>query len=595
MKKILDLITDEVTKAFTECGYDAKYAKVTLSNRPDLCEYQCNGAMAAAKEYKKAPFMIADEVVEKLAVNPMFVMAESVKPGFLNLKIDEAYLADYVAKMQEDEGRFGCEKTEAPKTIMIDYGGPNVAKPLHVGHLRSAIIGESVKRIGKFMGHNVIGDVHLGDWGLQMGLIITELKQRRPELVYFDDTYTGEYPEEAPFTISELEEIYPTASKKSKEDETYKEAAMQATFELQHGKRGYQALLKHILNVSVTDLKRNYANLNVSFELWKGESDAQPYIPDMVQKMKDDGFAYISDGALVVDVKEETDTKEIPPCMILKSDGASLYNTTDLATMVWRMKDYNPDELIYVVDKRQELYFTQVFRCARKTGIVKPETELKFLGFGTMNGKDGRPFKTRDGGVMRLEHLISGINEEMLAKIQENQKTKENLGISTEEAENTAKMVALAAIKYGDLSNQASKDYIFDIDRFTSFEGNTGPYILYTIVRIKSILNKYHGLGKDESGAVIGAAHSKSEKDLMLELSKFNAVMESAFEETAPHKICSYIYDLANAFNSFYHGTKIMSEENETVQKSYIRLLELTKSVLETCIDVLGFSAPERM
>ena len=595
MKKILDLITDEVTKAFTECGYDAKYAKVTLSNRPDLCEYQCNGAMAAAKEYKKAPFMIADEVVEKLAVNPMFAMAESVKPGFLNLKIDEAYLADYVAKMQEDEGRFGCDKTEAPKTIMIDYGGPNVAKPLHVGHLRSAIIGESVKRIGKFMGHNVIGDVHLGDWGLQMGLIITELKQRRPELVYFDDTYTGEYPEEAPFTISELEEIYPTASKKSKEDEAYKEAAMQATFELQHGKRGYQALLKHILNVSVTDLKRNYANLNVSFELWKGESDAQPYIPDMVQKMKDDGFAYISDGALVVDVKEETDTKEIPPCMILKSDGASLYNTTDLATMVWRMKDYNPDELIYVVDKRQELYFTQVFRCARKTGIVKPETELKFLGFGTMNGKDGRPFKTRDGGVMRLEHLISGINEEMLAKIQENQKTKENLGISTEEAENTAKMVALAAIKYGDLSNQASKDYIFDIDRFTSFEGNTGPYILYTIVRIKSILNKYHGLGKDESGEVIGAAHSKSEKDLMLELSKFNAVMESAFEETAPHKICSYIYDLANAFNSFYHGTKIMSEENETVQKSYIRLLELTKSVLETCIDVLGFSAPERM
>ena len=595
MKKILDLITDEVTKAFTECGYDAKYAKVTLSNRPDLCEYQCNGAMAAAKEYKKAPFMIADEVVEKLAANPIFAMAESVKPGFLNLKIDEAYLADYVAKMQEDEGRFGCEKTEAPKTIMIDYGGPNVAKPLHVGHLRSAIIGESVKRIGKFMGHNVIGDVHLGDWGLQMGLIITELKLRRPELVYFDDAYTGEYPEEAPFTISELEEIYPTASKKSKEDEAYKEAAMQATFELQHGKRGYQALLKHILNVSVTDLKRNYANLNVSFELWKGESDAQPYIPDMVQKMKDDGFAYISDGALVVDVKEETDTKEIPPCMILKSDGASLYNTTDLATMVWRMKDYNPDELIYVVDKRQELYFTQVFRCARKTGIVKPETELKFLGFGTMNGKDGRPFKTRDGGVMRLEHLISGINEEMLAKIQENQKTKENLGISTEEAENTAKMVALAAIKYGDLSNQVSKDYIFDIDRFTSFEGNTGPYILYTIVRIKSILNKYHGLGKDESGAVIGAAHSKSEKDLMLELSKFNAVMESAFEETAPHKICSYIYDLANAFNSFYHGTKIMSEENETVQKSYIRLLELTKSVLETCIDVLGFSAPERM
>lgn len=594
MKKLLDNITAEVTKAFVEAGYEEKFGKVTLSNRPDLCEFQCNGAMAAAKQYKKAPFMIADDVAARLQDVEMFASVESVKPGFLNLKLSEEYLAEYLREMQADE-RYGCEKTAEPKTIIVDYGGANVAKPLHVGHLRSAVIGESVKRMSRYIGHNVIGDVHLGDWGLQMGLIITELHERKPELVYFDEAYEGEYPEEAPFTISELEEIYPTASKKSKEDEAYKEAAMQATFELQHGKRGYQALLKHILNVSVTDLKRNYANLNVSFELWKGESDAQPYIPDMVQKMKDDGFAYISDGALVVDVKEETDTKEIPPCMILKSDGASLYNTTDLATMVWRMKDYNPDELIYVVDKRQELYFTQVFRCARKTGIVKPETELKFLGFGTMNGKDGRPFKTRDGGVMRLEHLISGINEEMLAKIQENQKTKENLGISTEEAENTAKMVALAAIKYGDLSNQASKDYIFDIDRFTSFEGNTGPYILYTIVRIKSILNKYHGLGKDDSGAVIEAAHSKSEKDLMLELSKFNAVMESAFEETAPHKICSYIYDLANAFNSFYHGTKIMSEENETVQKSYIRLLELTKSVLETCIDVLGFSAPERM
>lgn len=594
MKKLTDYMAEELSAAFEKAGYDSSYGKVGVSNRLDLCEYQCNGAMAGAKAYKKAPFMIADDVVGNLADSKVFSMKEMVKPGFINLKVSEEFLADYLKEMEKDE-KLGADTAKEPKTIVIDYGGPNVAKPLHVGHLRSAIIGESIKRIGRFVGHKVIGDVHLGDWGLQMGLIITELKQRRPELVYFDDTYTGEYPEEAPFTISELEEIYPTASKKSKEDEAYKEAAMQATFELQHGKRGYQALLKHILNVSVTDLKRNYANLNVSFELWKGESDAQPYIPDMVQKMKDDGFAYISDGALVVDVKEETDTKEIPPCMILKSDGASLYNTTDLATMVWRMKDYNPDELIYVVDKRQELYFTQVFRCARKTGIVKPETELKFLGFGTMNGKDGRPFKTRDGGVMRLEHLISGINEEMLAKIQENQKTKENLGISTEEAENTAKMVALAAIKYGDLSNQASKDYIFDIDRFTSFEGNTGPYILYTIVRIKSILNKYHGLGKDDSGAVIEAAHSKSEKDLMLELSKFNAVMESAFEETAPHKICSYIYDLANAFNSFYHGTKIMSEENETVQKSYIRLLELTKSVLETCIDVLGFSAPERM
>lgn len=589
MEKMLDLISAEVTKAFEENGYDAKYGKVTLSNRPDLCEYQCNGAMAAAKEYKCAPFMISDKIAESLKENQMFASVESVKPGFLNLKLSEAYLADYIGEMEADKERLGCEKTKNPKTIMIDYGGPNVAKPLHVGHLRSAIIGESVKRIGKFMGHNMIGDVHLGDWGLQMGLIITELKERRPELVYFDENYEGEYPKEPPFTISELEEIYPTASGKSKEDAAFKEAAMQATYELQHGRRGYGALLQHILDVSVNDLKRNYENLNVSFDLWKGESDAQPYIPDMVQKMKDDGFAYISEGALVVDVKEETDTKEIPPCMILKSDGASLYNTTDLATIVWRMKDYHPDELIYVVDKRQELYFTQVFRCARKTGLVKPETKLKFLGFGTMNGKDGKPFKTREGGVMRLEYLVSSINEEMYKKIAENHTVEEA------EGRETAKVVALSAIKYGDLSNQASKDYVFDIDRFTSFEGNTGPYILYTIVRIKSILKKYQAEKTIPEGAVILPAHSESEKALMLELSKFNAVMESAFEETAPHKVCAYIYDLANAFNHFYHETKIMAEEDAMVQAGYIKLLELTRRTLETCIDVLGFAAPERM
>ncbi len=589
MKKLLDLITEEMSAAFEKAGYDKKYAKVTLSNRPDLCEYQCNGAMAAAKEYKKAPIMIANAVIEQLSGNSMFEMAEAVNPGFMNLKLSSEYLVEYLRGMEADTERLGCEKTESPKTIMIDYGGPNVAKPLHVGHLRSAIIGESIKRIGRFMGHNMIGDVHLGDWGLQMGLIITELKERKPELVYFDEAYTGEYPEEPPFTISELEEIYPTASGKSKEDEGYKEAAMQATFELQHGRKGYQALLHHILNVSVTDLKRNYENLNVSFELWKGESDAQPYIPDMVQKMKDEGYAYISEGALVVDVKEETDTKEVPPCMILKSDGASLYNTTDLATIVWRMKDYHPDEIIYVVDKRQELYFTQVFRCARKTHLVDENTTLKFLGFGTMNGKDGKPFKTREGGVMRLENLINGINEEMYRKIAENRTVDEA------QARETAKVVALSAVKYGDLSNQASKDYIFDMERFTSFEGNTGPYILYTIVRIKSILTKYKEAGKDASSAKLLPAHTESEKALMKEIAKFNSTMETAYEETAPHKVCSYIYDLANALNHFYHETKIMTEEDAEVQASYIRLLELTKHVLEICIDVLGFSAPDRM
>lgn len=589
MKTLIDLITEQVTNAFTGQGYDAKYGKVTLSNRPDLCEYQCNGAMAAAKEYKCAPFMISDKIAQALAENELFESVESVKPGFINMKVSPAYLAKYVSDMKADEGRFGCDKAAHPKTIIVDYGGANVAKPLHVGHLRSAVIGESIKRIGKFMGHHMIGDVHLGDWGLQMGLIIVELKERKPDLVYYDESYTGEYPKEAPFTISELEDIYPTASKKSKEDEAFREAAMEATSQLQAGRRGYRALLAHILDVSVTDLKKNYDNLNVSFELWKGESDAQPYIPDMVQMMKDKGFAYMSEGALVVDVKEDTDTKEIPPCIILKSDGASLYSTTDLATIVMRMQDYNPDAIIYLTDQRQSMHFVQVFRCARKTGLVKPETKLSFLGFGTMNGKDGKPFKTREGGVMRLENLIADIDEEMFHKIVENRSVKD------QDAKETAEIVGLSAIKYGDLSNQATKDYVFDIDRFTSFEGNTGPYILYTIVRIKSILNRYKEEGGNlEAGEILPAVNA-SQKNLMLELTKFGSTIENAFEEKAPHKICAYIYEVSNAFNSFYHETKILSEENQAQKESFLKLLGLTKDILETSIDLLGFSAPDRM
>ena len=588
MKKIMEQMAEELSAAFEKAGYDPSYGKVTVSNRPDLCEYQCNGAMAGAKTYHKAPFMIADDVVAQLGDSSIFSRAEVVKPGFINLDVKPEFVAGYLEKMAADE-KLSVTEAKEPKTIIIDYGGPNVAKPLHVGHLRSAIIGESIKRIGRFVGHKVIGDVHLGDWGLQMGLIITELKHRKPELVYFDDSYTGEYPQEAPFTISELEEIYPCASGKSKIDEEYRNEALEATHLLQQGKRGYMALWNHIMNVSVTDLKRNYANLNVSFDLWKKESDAQPYIPDMVEDMKTRGFAYEDQGALVVDVKEESDTKEIPPCMLLKSDGASLYTTTDLATIVERMKLFDPDEILYVVDKRQELHFIQVFRCARKTGLVKPDTRLSFLGFGTMNGKDGKPFKTREGGVMRLENLIADIDEEMFNKIVENRSVKDK------DAKETAKIVGLSAIKYGDLSNQATKDYIFDIDRFTSFEGNTGPYILYTIVRIKSILNRYVEQGGDlESGKIL-AAVNESEKNLMLQLCGFGATVENAFEEKAPHKICAYIYEVSNAFNSFYHETKILSEENQEQKESFVQLLTLTRRVLETCIDLLGFSAPDRM
>lgn len=592
MKKILDLLWEEMGQAFEAAGYDPALGKVTVSNRPDLCEYQCNGAMAGAKQYHKAPLVIARDVAEKLEGSRIFKEVCAVAPGFLNLKLEEEYLLEVVATMAS-EPKFGLEAQEHPKKIMIDYGGANVAKPLHVGHIRSAVIGESVKRICRYAGHEVIGDVHLGDWGLQMGLVITGLQERQPELVYFDENFQGEYPSEAPFTISELEEIYPASSARSKEDPEYKARAMEATFKLQNGVRGYRALWDHIMSVSIADLKKNYGSLNVEFDLWKGESDVQKLIPEMVAYMKEGGYAYISEGALVVDVKEETDTKEIPPCMILKSDGASLYNTTDLATIMERMRLYQPDEIIYVVDKRQELYFEQVFRCARKTKLVKPETQLKFLGFGTMNGNDGKPFKTRDGGVMRLENLIRETQEEMYRKIREGRE------MSEEEARNVAGLVAVSALKYGDLSNQASKDYIFDIDRFTSFEGDTGPYILYTIVRIKSILTKYGERQKAESGSVEGLAFAKpeneAEKALMMELIQFNTVMCVAAEEKAPHRVCAYIYDLANAFNRFYHETKILKEEDPKKQEGYIALLILVRDVLETCIDVLGFSAPEKM
>lgn len=588
MKKMVDLIGQELAEAFEKAGYDPSYAKVTLSDRPDLCEYQCNGAMAGARAYHKAPFMIAEDVIAHLEKREWMEKVEVVKPGFINIHVNTDKTAAYLNAMKEKE-ELGLEKTDKPQTIVLDYGGPNVAKPLHVGHLRSAIIGESVKRIARRMGHKVLGDIHLGDWGYQMGLIITELQERQPDLPYFQKDYEGDYPAEAPFTIGELEEIYPAASARAKEDEEYRERALHATYLLQNGDRGCRAIWQHIMHVSVADLKKNYANLNVDFDLWKGESDAQADIPDMIRRLKEEGYAHTDQGALVIDVQEESDTKEVPPCMIQKSDGASLYGTTDLATLVQRERDYHPDQIIYVVDKRQELHFVQVFRAARKSGIVPEETRLRFLGFGTMNGKDGKPFKTREGGVMRLEVLISEIQEEMYKKITENRTVEEA------EARQTAGIVGLSAIKYGDLSNQASKDYVFDVDRFTSFEGNTGPYILYTIVRIKSILNKYQAEGADPDKAVIRGTDEELTRALMLSCARYNEVIEGAYEELAPHKICAYIYDLANDFNRFYHETRILAEEDPKKKESYIALLVLTRKVLEACIDMLGFEAPERM
>ncbi|MCR5281988.1 MAG: arginine--tRNA ligase [Lachnospiraceae bacterium] len=614
MNEFLELAGKAVKKAFADAGYPTENVSVILSNRPDLCELQCNGAMALAKTAHKAPFMIANEVAQILEKDAAdcFSKIEVVNPGFLNLDASPSFVRAYLSDMGKEE-KLGVPAPDTKETIVLDYGGPNIAKPLHVGHLRSAVIGESVKRIIRYAGHQAIGDIHMGDWGLQMGLIICELMERKPELVYFDESYEGEYPKEAPFTIAELEEIYPTASGKANpkkaEDESeeafeirkeagkaYKQKAMECTKKLQDGQRGYRALWDHIIEVSVTDMKRNYEKLKVDFDLWNGESTVHDRIPAMVKRLREEGWAHESEGALVIDVKEETDNKEIPPCMVLKSDGASLYNTTDLATLEMRREKIDPDRVIYIVDKRQSLYFEQIFRAARKSGIVKPETKLFFLGFGTVNGKDGKPYKTRDGGVMRLSMLIEQIEEAMLAKILENKKTASDGVIDEAAAKQTADMVALAAIKYGDLSNQAAKDYIFDVDRFTSFEGDTGPYILYTMVRIKSILKKYEEkFGKLPEDLSLREAEGAEEKELSLVLTRFNAMVRGAFEELAPHKVCAYVYELANAANRFYHSTKILDEPDAEKQRGYLALLSLTGRVFEAGISMLGFDAPEKM
>lgn len=586
MKKLLDLITDELKAAFAAAGYNNERVAAGVSNRPDLCEFQCSSAMALAKEAHRAPLDIALDVAAILKESPVFSQVNAARPGFINMDLDGAFAASYVSEMAQSES-FGLEKTNEGRKIIIDYGGPNVAKPLHIGHLRSAIIGESVKRILRYTGADVTGDIHMGDWGLQMGQIIAEFEERQPSEPYFDESFTGTYPENAPFTISQLEEIYPAASKKCKVDEAFYDRAKQATAELQAGRRGYRALWNHIMNISKADLKKNYDNLNVSFELWNGESDVQDLIPAMVEDLKATGAARVDDGALVIDVSQETDKKEIPPCIIVKSDGATLYATTDIATLLQRERDFKPDHVIYVVDKRQALHFEQVFRAVKKTGIVRDETKLSFLGFGTMNGPDGQPYKTREGGVMRLETLINEINEAALEKIKEGRDVDEN----DPQVRATAKKVGLAALKYGDLSNQATKDYIFDLKKFVSFEGNTGPYILYTIVRIKSILARY----AKESGKKITFTGEPSEKALILELAAYNEAVEAAAAELAPHKICAYIYALSNAFNSFYHEVRILSCPDEAARESYAALLALTENVLERCIDMLGFEAPEKM
>lgn len=583
------VVLNEILKeGFEKAGYNETYGIVTLSNRPDLCQYQCNGALAAAKAYKRSPFEIANAVVDAIKDYACFKEITVVNPGFINIILADDFIIDYVNEMYHD-ANLGYTKVDDPKTIIVDYGGANVAKPLHVGHLRAAIIGESIKRINRFIGHKVIGDVHLGDWGLQIGMVITELKTRKPELPYFDAEYSGDYPLEAPFTIDELSEIYPTGSKKAKEHPEIMEAARLATAELQDGRKGYLALWHHILKVSVSDLKKNYKKLNVEFDLWKGESDCQKDIPRVVDHLKCQGLTEVSKGALIVPVEEENDKKPMPPFIALKSDGAALYSTTDLATIYQRVEEYDPHQIIYVVDKRQGLHFEQVFRCAKKSNIASENLNLDFIGFGTMNGKDGKPFKTREGGIMKLEDLINILRNSVKAKLIDSRPQYD-----TDTIDDISIKVGLAALKYGDLSNQSGKDYIFDIDRFANFEGKTGPYIQYSIVRMKSILGKVESELWKQSHKIL-QPQSPTERDIILKLIVFNSMIESAYKDNAPSKICEYIFELSNLFNRFYHETFILKEENMEQKSSWLNLLNLIIRVLEKSLYLLGIDTLEKM
>lgn len=589
MGSLAGQLTSILSDAFESAGYDGSYGLVRASDRPDLCQFQCNGALTAAKQYKTNPREIAQKAVEVLGHSDVFKEVTLAGPGFINMTLTDSYLARHLTYIYRDD-HLGCEQTTSLQRIIIDYGGPNVAKPLHVGHLRAAIIGESIVRICRFLGHDVIGDVHLGDWGLQMGLNIVELQHRQPDLPYFDADFTGPYPDESPVSIGDLEEMYPQASEKGKQDPAFGEAARQATVDLQDGRPGYLALWKHFWEVSVDALKENYALLNVHFDLWLGESDTQARIPGLIKRLQKEGYAYESQGALIVDVAKPEDTHPIPPLMLVKSDGAVLYGTTDLATLDQREADYHPGLILYIVDNRQKDHFHQVFTAAYKTGVTPASTKLEHNGFGTMNGKDGKPFKTRAGGIMKLKDLIEMVTDSAMSRIEDIESIRE---FGEVEKQDIARKVGVAALKYADLMNHRTKDYVFDLDRFSSFEGRTGPYLLYTAVRIKSILRRAADRGFEEGDIL--PTESDIERDVCLKLAEFPTIIEMAFEGRAPNSLCEYAFQLATVYNRFYHGYHILNEENETQRAAWLALSAVTLRMLNQVLDLLGIEIPERM
>ena len=584
---LLSELTDRFGAAFTSLGLDAALGAVTVSDRPDLAQFQCNGALAAAKAAGRAPRDIAQDVINAVADPEAFGELGIAGPGFINVTLTDQFLGERIGGL--DSERFGHDAHADDDKVLIDFGGPNVAKAMHVGHLRSSLIGESLQRVFRFAGYDVVSDIHFGDWGTQMGQLIIEAQARRPELPYFDPDSSGPYPEEPPFSLDDLQEMYPAVAARTKADPTEAERARQATLELQQGRPGYRALWQHFWNVSHDAQKRDFDRLGVAFDLWHGESTVHDRVAPMLEKIKAQGGAVEDAGALIIEVARPEDTKEIPPLLLTKSDGGYLYGTTDLATIDDRAS-MGVDKALYVVDARQSLHFEQVFRAAWATGVAPESMVLEHVPFGTMNGPDGKPFKTREGGVLRLDDLISLVRDAALKRLEEAELAT---GYPEEERAEIAARVGLAALKYGDLSNNRTSNYVFDLDRFTSFEGKTGPYLLYGAVRIKSILRK--AVDADLGPGPIVPPTVDPERALMLELTRFPEVLDRTVEFRAPNHLAEYAYDIVTAFNRFYEACHILREEDAERQASWLGLVELTLGLLVRLLDLLGIEVPDRM
>jgi len=586
-------LTELFSAAFVAEGVSARFGEVVVSQRPELADFQCNGALAAAKEAGRSPSEIAEAVVDRIDVPGIVEGLSIAGPGFINITVTSQALSEAINTMADDE-RLATPKVSDPMTVVVDYGGPNMSKALHVGHLRAAVIGESVKRLFRFLGHETIGDIHIGDWGMPIGQLIVELEDRQGDLPYFDPEYDpdidGPYPSDSPVTLDDLSDMYPIITARCAEDPAVAERARVATFDLQNGRAGYLALWQHFHDVSVAEQKKDFADLDVEFDVWYGESTVNDRLEPLVIRLLNEGVARESQGAVIVDVSEESDKRELPPLLLTRSDGSFLYSTTDLATVEMRVADMDADAVLYVVDARQGLHFEQVFRAARKAGMGAEDTVLEHIGFGTVNDTHGKPFKTREGDVLRLGDLIDLVTSAASERLDAAHIAED---YPAEERAEIARRVGLAALKFGDLSNHRTSNYVFDLDRFASFEGKTGPYLQYSAVRIKSVLRKATELGIG-LGPVIDPT-VEQERNLMLRLIRLPHILERAADLRAPNVLAEYAYDVATDFSRFYEHCHILTEEDADRQASWLTLVETTLRTLALLLDLLGIEIPERM